>query len=147
MTATLLDRLNNRTTVDAETGCWNWTGATTVGYGVIRAGKLLYTHRVGYELLKGPIPADHELHHICENKRCWNPEHTFPVLRRDHPGNLAYISAQKTHCPKGHPYDDVHTYRYNGHRNCYTCLLERSRQRDPEYMRQYRSRKKAEAMV
>jgi hypothetical protein len=35
----------------------------------------------------------------------------------------------KTHCPKGHPYDETNTYRSKGTRKCRRCVLERMQQR------------------
>lgn len=37
--------------------------------------------------------------------------------------------ARKTQCPKGHPYDEANTARYNGHRYCRTCLRDRANAR------------------
>lgn len=33
---------------------------------------------------------------------------------------------QKTHCPKGHPYDEENTYLYRGRRNCRRCAIARA---------------------
>jgi hypothetical protein len=66
--------------VDKTDSCWNWTGAvSTAGYGQIRFGKVLYTHRVSYEALVGPIPDGLELDHLCRNRRCCNPDHLEAV--------------------------------------------------------------------
>lgn len=35
----------------------------------------------------------------------------------------AYLNMAKTHCPKGHPYDERNTLRYYGRRRCRTCQL------------------------
>jgi hypothetical protein len=41
--------------------------------------------------------------------------------------------AIKTHCPQGHPYDAVNTYRCkDGRRMCRTCLRERNRARSEQ---------------
>lgn len=32
------------------------------------------------------------------------------------------VNRPKTHCPKGHPYDQDNTYWQSGHRKCRTCL-------------------------
>jgi hypothetical protein len=33
----------------------------------------------------------------------------------------------KTHCPKGHLYDEENTYRWRGQRHCRACARERNR--------------------
>jgi hypothetical protein len=64
-------------------GCWLWIGAIDIGgYGVAPQGG--QAHRVVYEILAGPIPRDHHLHHECETPRCVNPEHLTPMLHGDH---------------------------------------------------------------
>lgn len=35
--------------------------------------------------------------------------------------------AARTHCPKGHPYDEENTYRHGGHRYCRRCNADRMR--------------------
>ena len=58
-------------------GCWNWTACTnTWGYGKLRVGlKMRPVHRISYELHKGAIPDGLEVLHLCNNKRCVNPDH------------------------------------------------------------------------
>lgn len=36
--------------------------------------------------------------------------------------DLAVANRPKTHCPKGHPYDQANTYWSAGHRKCRSCL-------------------------
>jgi hypothetical protein len=38
-------------------------------------GKSLSAHRLAYFLAKGEIPENKEIHHSCNNKSCFNPEH------------------------------------------------------------------------
>jgi hypothetical protein len=73
--------------------CWLWKGATqkpTKRYGKIktagRNGGALYTHRVAYALLVGPIPAGKDVHHKLEtcDKRCCNPDHLELRDRENH---------------------------------------------------------------
>lgn len=74
-------------TVDSSTGCWVWDGhCNTGGYGQFRLGgpKMMLAHRYYYEKLVGPIPENHELHHVCRNRKCVNPEHLQPVTRQSH---------------------------------------------------------------
>lgn len=70
--------------VDPETGCWLWQGSLgTAGYGAVRRegkpGGKQQAHRWFFERLVGPIPPSLVLDHLCENKRCVNPEHLDPV--------------------------------------------------------------------
>lgn len=107
-------------------GCWLWTGNTNnAGYGVFwfndRTG---LAHRWSYEHHKGPLGRLH-VDHLCRTRLCVNPDHLEAVTARE---NLlrgetkAAANALKTHCPQGHPYDEVNTYRdKKGRRGCQTC--------------------------
>jgi len=71
-----LDRYN----IDSN-GCWIWTGAIhKTGYGQVKwKGKSTVAHRVIYELLSSDIPSGLVLDHLCNVKKCVNPEHLEPV--------------------------------------------------------------------
>ncbi len=62
--------------------CWEWTGARqSDGYGTIgrsapASGSML-THRVAWELTKGPIPAGARVLHHCDNPPCVRPDHLY----------------------------------------------------------------------
>lgn len=111
--------------------CWLWTGAKdTCGYGVIRAhGKRTNTHRLAYELTKGPIPTGQELDHfVCQTPACVNPDHLEPVshLENMRRGRLTdYYEQQRTkeYCVNGHVYTLDNTYigPKRGERQCRTC--------------------------
>lgn len=62
-------------------GCWVWLGQENRnGYGRLRRfGKRVMAHKYYYELLKGPIPKDLVLDHLCRIRACVNPEHLEPV--------------------------------------------------------------------
>jgi HNH endonuclease len=77
-----LERLIDRTILEPthpQLGtCWRFTGTTTP-YGRIAKAQDSYTHRLGWKLLRGPIPEGKELHHRCGVYACWNPDHLMLV--------------------------------------------------------------------
>lgn len=130
--------------------CWLWEGALDrTGYGFFQFNRQarryrFQAHRLAYELLVGPIPSgldlDHTCHnsdlfcaggHSCRHRRCCNPAHLEPVtrsvnLRRGRPAGT--FNRNKTHCPRGHPYDLLNTsFGSRGQRICRTCNRERQR--------------------
>lgn len=58
-------------------GCWLWTGyCKTNAYPVVRLNnKHFVLHRVIFKLEKGIDPGDNVVRHMCNNKKCCNPEH------------------------------------------------------------------------
>lgn len=79
----IADRLAARL-VTTESGCREWTGADKDGYGRILVGsradgsrRLVYTHRLAWELQHGPIPGGMIVCHACDNPPCCNPGHLF----------------------------------------------------------------------
>lgn len=72
---TLTQRFNSK--VSVTPACWLWTGARSgLRYGGLKhEGKVLRTHRVSYELHKGPIPDGMSVMHRCDNPLCVNPDH------------------------------------------------------------------------
>jgi hypothetical protein len=122
-------------------GCWIWVGPRNVKsrYGVWKHG---YVHRLVYECLIGPIPKGYEIDHTCFVRACCNPAHLEAVTSaenkrraREHYGNRGapVAMAAKTHCPRGHPYDEENTSRssaVNPHwRRCRTCHNKKARER------------------
>lgn len=106
-------------------GCWIWTASLNNGYGRYTVeGRSVYAHRFAYELWVGPIPDEHELHHICGTRSCVNPSHLIPVTRGEHPGSGPDVERSRTHCNSGHLLDGR---RGNGKRYCLTCNRERVR--------------------
>lgn len=118
--------------------CWLWKAScSTDGYGQFRAeGRCIRAHRLAYELLVGPIPLGMDLDHVeargCTAKTCVNPAHLEPVSRRVNimrGRGVTARNARKTHCLRGHPFDEVNTRRRrrDGARVCIECRrLERS---------------------
>jgi hypothetical protein len=127
-----LARLHRIIKIDAN-GCWIWRGKqSSNGYGLwqVGPGKLpRAVHRVVWEHYKQQfIPDKMQLDHLCRVRLCCNPEHFEVVtasentLRQDHAGR------RKTHCPKGHEYDEENTrITPDGKRVCRACDRARSR--------------------
>ncbi len=111
----LFDRLIEKIEL-TESGCWNWTGwKNPSGYGQIKEilpgqKKNLYTHRLSYWFFIGVIPDDMTVDHVCRNTSCCNPNHLRLLTR----GENADHHRRKTHCPKGHPYDEKNTVWHPG---------------------------------
>ena len=122
----LPDRFHQKYAIDTASGCWQWTAATTTGYGRVKWHGVVHTaHRLAYEHYVGDIPDGLEIDHLCRNRGCINPAHLEPVSRRE---NIlrgispSAIGARVTHCPKGHPYDEANTYTTpSGRRHCREC--------------------------
>jgi hypothetical protein len=128
--------------------CWPWGGGrSTGGYGrFFDGGKGVQAHRFAYEMLVGPIPDGLDLDHLCRVRHCVNPSHLEPVTRSENlrrgdmhkpidGGARAVWQRGKTHCPKGHPYDEENTLMHywkrenSWRRLCRTCHRQGTRVR------------------
>lgn len=64
-------------------GCWVWVGPTMEdGYGVFTLGqkstkKMVRTHRLAWEMQRGPIPDGQCVLHRCDNPPCVRVSHLF----------------------------------------------------------------------
>lgn len=70
-----------------KTPCWIWQlGKNKSGYGSIRRDGSMSTpaHRWYYEQRFGLLPSKVDLHHLCENKDCVNPEHLDHLAHGKH---------------------------------------------------------------
>ena len=110
--------------------CWLWKGFVNhLGYGQWGwrdHGALLsvYAHRWAYEFCVEPIPVGLVIDHLCKVPDCVNPDHLEPVTQRVNVlrgDTLPAANLRKTHCPRGHAYDQDNTYRYRGARDCRKC--------------------------
>lgn len=112
--------------------CWLWAAYVNPdGYGTFRvdhAESMRLAHRVAYVLAVGPIGDGLELDHLCRVRHCVRPAHLEPVTglvnteRSTLPARRGVGNGSKTHCPSGHPYDDVNTYwTPAGERQCRIC--------------------------
>jgi hypothetical protein len=72
--------------VNKTEGCWLWTASTVkFGYGQFGVSKTIHknTHRLSWEIHRGPIPAGMYVCHACDVPACVNPAHLFLGTQRD----------------------------------------------------------------
>lgn len=131
----------------SDTGCWEWLGAMSdTGYGSVGHGGRIYsTHRLAYSLLVGPIPEGLVLDHLCEVRRCLNPQHLEPVTRAEN--NRRAQKQWLTVCKAGHERTDENTYVHpvTGARACRECARathHRNKARRNAYCREWHRRRR-----
>jgi len=95
-----LEWLRGQTTLNNETGCWEWRltkeRPPLLPYGRCYFGKKYrLAHRVAWEIVNGPVPVEMCILHRCDNPPCCNPIHLFlgtrtdNVIDRDAKGRMA----------------------------------------------------------
>jgi hypothetical protein len=93
-------------------GCWLWVGGKTGsrGSGAGGYGNFCYdgvnhrVHRLAYEILRGDIPKDLTLDHLCRVRTCVNPAHLEPVTGAENTRRGERWQLKKTKCQRGHEY-------------------------------------------
>ena len=68
--------ITRRIKANKITGCWEWIGSKSAGYGVVYiSGKRMLLHRIFYEIYKRKIPNKMVVDHLCFHRNCVNPKH------------------------------------------------------------------------
>jgi HNH endonuclease len=111
-------------------GCWIYTGPESgKGYGAFavhyKGKNTRNAHRTSFLIFNGEIPKGHDVHHTCETKRCFNPEHLELKIVQAH----RQLHLCVTQCLKGHPYTPENTLYVRGAKRCRTCHRLRQRLR------------------
>jgi len=127
--AVLRTRLNAGYIPVTESGCWLWTKATIQGYGTLKyRGMNHRSHRLMYELERGPIPDELVIDHLCRVTYCINPDHLEPVTTKVNTlrgVGIAVKNAVKIYCPSGHELNGRNILPRDGKRDCRKCDLDR----------------------
>src|SRR3990167_2789451 len=93
--------------VTKSDGCWTWGGfVTDAGYGRFFLGRRKGhrpAHRFAYTALRGEIPLDMTLDHLCRNKLCVNPAHLEIVTLRTNILRSMPRDAHREDSPNDHP--------------------------------------------
>ena len=128
--------LVSRCIPDSTTGCWNWAlQCDRAGYGktcLFKHGKPIHrrAHQVAFEIFKGLVLKGLVIDHVCNNRKCVNPEHLRAVTPRENvlrsDSARSAINARKTKCVNGHPFTASNTKlvktKYGIGRQCRECI-------------------------
>lgn len=113
-------------TEDGPGGCLEWVGHRNGrGYGTIQVDRRSnLAHRLAWEMVNGPIPADLTVDHLCFNPGCVNIDH-LRLLAKSENSRLRR-NVGKGFCVHGHEFTDDNTYvNRTGARICRTCQRDR----------------------
>ena len=123
-------RFWRKVTIGTPDECWEWQGSRRGdNYGQLYvARKHRAAHRFSFFLANCYYPP--VVRHKCDNRVCVNPHHLQGGTQTDNMRDVVergrHFYANKTHCPRGHEYNQENTYtRPKGSRECRACRKER----------------------
>jgi hypothetical protein len=129
-------RFDARWMPEPTTGCWLWFGTPgNWGYGSMSINsRSTQTHRIAWRLYVETIPKGLRVLHTCDTPACVNPAHLYLGTHQDNmddmrrKGRGSNQNTKKTHCMRGHPFNEENTYRGTiGRRGCRICRMGRQR--------------------
>lgn len=110
------------------TPCILWTGGRSQGYGItFRNGRVLRAHQAAWLDAGREQPAGYDLHHVCENRLCWNVEHLRLMSRAEHA--RLHAPPVPDACRNGHPFPE--SLRRGRRSECAVCARERYQPKPP----------------
>ena len=121
-----MGKIFSRIKVDPSTDCWNWMGGLDQGYGRIQwQGRRYKAHRLLYlwkfnNLEEWKNKQSNEMDHLCNNRRCVNPDHLRLVTPRVNTlrgKGVGAKNANKIYCIHGHNA----FYKVGDRRRCREC--------------------------
>jgi hypothetical protein len=132
----VLDTFFNKVDVRGDNECWPWRRSLgSHGYGQIgwngKDGRPTVTtaHRVAWITVHGNIPPLHSVRQICGSRVCENPGHLKLLKTSLANFEAASNNRDKTHCPKGHPYEGENLFMVVNERRCRICALDARHER------------------
>lgn len=130
--AKALDRFVRKIEIEPETGCWLWqSGKARHGYGSFWFdGGHRCAHRWAYEHIGGsPLVPGLVIDHLCSVTGCVNPNHLEQVTQQENLLRGFNLNRSKTHCKRGHLFDENNTRLTKDGRVCIACQKSYDRAR------------------
>lgn len=127
------ERFWSKVLICPEHSCWEWLEGKQYGYGVCYYERWPYrAHRIALMLSGVKIPEGMVVDHKCRNKGCVNPNHLRVVTPKvnvtENSLSAAAINKAKTHCLRGHPFDQKNTGHDKKGRYCKSCKILKQRE-------------------
>lgn len=81
-----------------ESGCWDWVGSASNGYGELRFGtRLVKATHISHRIYIGPVQRGLMVRHRCDRPICVQPQHLILGTQVDNMGD----AAERARMPRG----------------------------------------------